>query len=63
MIVGCYTTHLYCDCPKCNQKVGPGEGFAEILGETLDETLAKARKVGWTFTGNGKKCYAPNHKP
>ena len=52
-IVGCWSTHLYCDnrgTPKHRPTLEFSGGFADLAGESLADTLRQARKRGWLVT-------------
>lgn len=55
MIVGCYSTDLYCDYPDADYAHRgsgdfPGPGMGQFTGRTFASTKRKAIKAGWHFT-------------
>lgn len=64
MIVGCYTTDLYCrnaavskptgEATTCARTEYKANDAGQYTGETYRQTVAKAKKDGWRFDEDGE---------
>ena len=63
MIVGCYSTDLYCDFPDLSYAHmgcgSSGPGFAQFTGRTFSSTKRQAIKQGWRFHNDGDRVLCP----
>lgn len=65
MFVGCYTTHLYCDNQQIKSIHPVGDNpFAELTAQTMEATIAEARRKGWRVicenNGRPKLVFCPD---
>ena len=65
MIVGCYSTDLYCDFSEASwehmgssEYPGPGRGY--FTGQTFASTKRQAIAKGWKFHSDGDRVLCPS---
>ena len=65
MILGAYTTDLYCDCHECKRD-SKIHGFKNIheqfIGRSQTQTFRIARRQGWRISNDLQRAFAPGHK-